>query len=69
MGKNIKTVIRCPNHKKVMVFDDTGKPIPEYQGRYEELKETILKDAPADAKFGYYFDYGPELREVPREEW
>ncbi|MBI4188767.1 MAG: hypothetical protein HY529_06140 [Chloroflexi bacterium] len=69
MGKNIKTAIRCPHHNQVMVFDETGKPIQEYQGPYDELKETILRDAPTDAEFGYFYTSGPEIRRVAREEW
>ena len=64
----IKTVIRCPENM-VLVFDERGEQIPEYQGQYEEVKESILKDAPLDAVFGYLCDYEPELRKVPREEW
>jgi len=64
----IKTAIRCPNNM-VMVFDKEGEQIPEYQGQYQEVKESILKDAPLDAVFGYLSDSEPELRKVPREEW
>ena len=64
----IKTVIRCPNDM-VMVFDEKGEQIPEYQGQYEEVKESVLKDAPLDAVFGYLSNSEPELRKVPREEW
>jgi len=64
----IKTIIRCPNNM-VMVFDKKGEQIPEYQGQYREVKESILKDAPLNAVFGYLFDSEPELRKIPREEW
>jgi hypothetical protein len=64
----IKSIIRCPNDM-VMVFDEMGEQIPEYQGQYEEMKERILKDAPHTSRFGYFFDYEPELQEVPRNEW
>ena len=64
----IKTVIRCPNNM-VMVFDEKGEQIPEYQGQYEEAKESILKDAPPTSVFGYLSDFEPELQEVPRDEW
>ena len=64
----IKTVIRCPNNM-VMVFDEKGEQIPEYQGQYEEVKAIILKAAPSTAIFGHLFDSEPELREVPEEEW
>ena len=64
----IKTVIRCPNNM-VMVFDKKGEQIPEYQGQYQEVKESILKDTPLDTVFGYLSNSEPELRKVPREEW
>lgn len=66
--KPIKTVIRCPDDM-VMVFDKEGEQIPEYQGQYQEVKESILKDAPLNAVFGYLSDFEPELGKVPREEW
>ena len=64
----IKTVIRCPNNM-VMVFDEKGEQIPEYQGQYGEVKESIFKDAPLKAVFGYLSDSKPELQEVPKDEW
>lgn len=64
----IKTAIRCPDDM-VMVFDKEGEQIPEYQGQYQEVKESILEDAPLNAVFAYLSDFEPELRKVPREEW
>ena len=64
----IKTVIKSQNGM-VMVFDEKGEQIPEYQGRYDEVKETILKDAPPNAIFGYFPNCEAELKVVPREEW
>jgi len=64
----IKSVIKCPNNM-VMVFDEEEEQIPGYQGRYEEVKESILKDAPPEAIFGHWIDYEADIRTVPREEW
>ncbi len=64
----IKTVIRCPDDL-VMVFDEEGEQIPEYQGQYQKVKESILQDALLNAVFGHLSDYEPELRKVSREEW
>ncbi len=64
----IKTVIRAQNNM-VMVFDEKEEQIPEYQGQYEEVRESILRDAPPHAVFGYFPNYEPELQIVPREEW
>ena len=64
----IKIAIRFKNNM-VVVFDEEGKRIPKYQGQYEEVKESALRDAPPDAVFAHGFtDFG-ELRIVPREEW
>ena len=64
----IKTVIRCPEDM-VMVFDEEGEQIPQYQGQYEEVKKNILKDAPQNTIFGYLSNSEPELKRVPRQEW
>ncbi len=63
----IKTAIRLPNDM-VMVFDEEGEQVPEYQGWYEEMKEQLLRDAPLGAEFVHWFyDTVDEL--VPREIW
>lgn len=64
----IRTVIKYSNNM-VTVFDKKGEQIPEYQGRYEEVKESILKDAPPDTRFVFFPNYEPKLEIVPREEW
>ena len=64
----IKTVIKCQNGM-VMVFDKKGEQVREYQGQYHKVKETILKDAPSNAIFGYFPNYETELRVVPRDKW
>ncbi len=64
----IKIVSRFQNDM-VVVFDERGEQIPEYQGQYEEVKESILTDAPPEAVFAHGFtDFG-KLDEVPREQW
>ena len=64
----IKSVIRCPNDM-VLVFDDDEEQIPEYQGWYQQVREFILKDAPPDTVFGYWFNYESDITTLPREEW
>ncbi len=66
--KMIRTVIRCSNNM-VMVFDREGEQIPEYQGQYQEVRESILKDAPLSTVFGYLPNYGTDLEIVIKEEW
>ncbi len=46
----IKSVIKAPNGM-VLVFDDKGVQISEYQGQYEKVKPRILEDAPPSAVF------------------
>ena len=64
----IKTVFKWENGM-VMVFDKKGEQIPEYQGQYQEVKGSILKDAPPEAVFSHGFEDDFELKIVPREEW
>ena len=64
----INSVIKAESGM-VLVFDDNGEQIPEYQGQYEEVKARILKNAPPSAVFSYAFDNETGLRTVPREEW
>ena len=64
----IKTVMRFKNNI-VMVFDKWKEQIPEYQGQYEKVKESILRDALPDTIFALGFTDAGELREVPREGW
>lgn len=63
----IKTAIRLPNNM-VMVFDEKGEQLPEYQGEYKEVKDLILKDAPGDAIFQCSMLVAP-FGVVKREEW
>jgi hypothetical protein len=52
----ISEVIRLKNDM-VMVFDEEGEQLPEYQGLYAEVKDRILADAPAGAVFNHWFGY------------
>lgn len=64
----------------VMCFDENSNQMPEYQGRYEEVRAKILAHAPQSAKFfhGTWDRSTPEhlkkkfvepLKPVPRKEW
>ena len=64
----IKTVIKTQGGM-VLVFDDSGEQIPEYQGQYAEVKPRILKDAPPSTVFIYIPNDENNLKIVPREEW
>lgn len=64
----IKYVIRCRDDM-VMVFDEKGEQVSEYQGRYIYVREKILKDARPDTQFSREQDGEPGLSYIPREEW
>ena len=64
----IKTAIRFQNDM-VMVFDQYGEQIPAYQGKYQDVKEKVLKDAPQEAIFAHGFSAQGELNRVSQEEW
>jgi hypothetical protein len=53
----------------VMVFDENGEQIPGYQGQYEQVKEAILKNAPASTLFAHGLTGSGKLRKVPMKEW
>ena len=61
----IKNVIKTEKGF-VIVFDENGEQLPEYQGPYEEVKDKILRDAPPDAIFCHVVT---GLKAIPREEW
>lgn len=52
----------------VIVFDEKGKQLPEYQGRYEEVRDKILADAPESARF-FHAVWMVSGDEIPREKW
>ena len=64
----IKTVIKSQSDM-VLVFDEEGEQIPEYQGSYEEVKENILRDAPSTAVFTHWFNHADEPRSIFKEDW
>ena len=64
----ITSVIRTPNNM-VLVFDENGEQIPEYQGQYDDVKKRILKLVPPETLFGHWLDYQTDIQTVSREEW
>ncbi len=67
-SKMIKTVIRLKDDA-VMVFDDRGEQMTAYQGRYDDVKEQIFKDAPSEAVFLHWLGSNAIPQTVSREEW
>jgi hypothetical protein len=53
----------------VMVFDEYGEQIPEYQGYYHDVKEKILADAPTGSVFNHWFGHSQEPVRVTIETW
>jgi hypothetical protein len=64
----IKTVIRMKNDM-VMVFDEEGEQIPEYQGHYVDVKAKILADAPAGSVFNHWFGHSLQPDIVEDKVW
>ena len=64
----IKAAVRFQNNM-VIVFDKRGEQIPEHQGQYEKVKESILRYATSDVIFAHGFTDAGELRKVSKEEW
>ncbi|MFC2071022.1 hypothetical protein ACFLTB_07655 [Chloroflexota bacterium] len=64
----IKSVVRCPNDM-VVVFDEKGEQVPEYQGYYGNVRDCILQDTPPDTIFSYLHDREHEFKDIPREKW
>ena len=64
----IRTVIILRNGM-VMVFDDEGEQVPEYQGQYEVVRGNILRDAPPGAVFACWFNSDAEPDLMSREGW
>jgi len=62
----IRSVIKSEKGM-VLVFDEKGKQMPQYQGRYDKVRDRILHDAPPDVVFGH--DEVRQLKPVSREEW
>jgi hypothetical protein len=64
----IKTVIRLRNNM-VVVFDAKGEQIPDYQGRYEDVKERVLRDAPSGTVFNHWCGHSLLPNKVSWENW
>jgi hypothetical protein len=64
----ISEVIKFQDNGMVLVFDEKGEQIVEFQGKYQDVRVKILARAPKKAKF--YHGTWPQGRSlVPRREW
>ncbi|OGO29900.1 MAG: hypothetical protein A2Z29_05725 [Chloroflexi bacterium RBG_16_56_11] len=64
----IKTVIRTAGDM-VMVFDENGEQIPEFQGYYEDVKDKVLTGAAAGSVFNHWFGRSLDPDTVTAEVW
>ena len=64
----IRTVIRVGNNM-VMVFDEEGEQIPEFQGYYDDVKDGILANASGGAVFNHWFELSPRPEVVSPDAW
>jgi hypothetical protein len=64
----IKTVIRMSNDM-VMVFDSSGEQLPNYQGHYDNVREAILRDAPAETVYNHWFGHALKPTTLPAYGW
>jgi len=63
----INNVIRFQDDM-VMVFDEKGEQMPEFQGRYDQVKTKILARAPASARF-FHGMWNVSSNAVSRKGW
>ncbi len=59
----IKTIIRIENDM-VMVFDENGEEIPEYQGNYDYVKDRIMAEADEQSVFNHWLGNWQKPRAV-----
>jgi hypothetical protein len=64
----LKTIIRLRNNM-VMVFDESGEEIPEYQGYYHVVKEKIYANAGGGTVFNNWFGLDIKPEKVKMKGW
>jgi hypothetical protein len=64
----INKIIRLKNDM-VMVFDEKGEQLPDYQGSYDEVSDRIIDDAPAGAVFNHWFGHSLKPAVVLVRNW
>ncbi|MBA7682127.1 hypothetical protein ES703_90473 [subsurface metagenome] len=64
----VKNVIRAANNM-VIAFDEQGNQMPEYQGRYEDVKRKIMTDIGTEAAFIHWFNISSKPDIVSRINW
>lgn len=64
----IKTVIRLKNDM-VLVFDENGEQITQYQGYYQDVKDKIIADAPPGSIFNHWYGHSLKPRVISGIAW
>jgi hypothetical protein len=64
----IKRAIRL-NNDLVMVFDENGEQLSEYQGKYDDVKQRIFANASPDTVYVHWFGDASEPKIVPVQHW
>ncbi len=64
----MKTILRTDDDM-VMVFDERGEQMPEYQGKYNDVRGTVLTNASESAEFYHWFGDSERPESVPAERW
>jgi hypothetical protein len=64
----IKNIIRLQNNM-VMVFDEFGEEMPEYQGSYYIVKDRIIADATDVSVFNHWFGFAKKPYKVEMKCW
>jgi hypothetical protein len=64
----IQKIIRLKNDM-VMVFDENGEQMAEYQGFYKDVRDKILQDAPSGAVFNHWFGHSVKPLAVVTKKW
>ncbi len=53
----------------VIVFDEAGEQMPEFQGYYPDVKARILANAPEGSVFNHWFGHSPQPDAVTSDIW
>ncbi len=53
----------------VIVLNEDGEQMPEYQGYYDVVKKKILNDAPAGSVFNHWFGHSDKPDVVSGKAW
>lgn len=64
----IASVIRMQNDM-VMVFDEEGREIPEYQGPYASVRSMIIRGSTRETVFRYWYGTSHSPTTVGMGEW